>query len=134
MGNINNTEYQEDFIPGKIILNNKYKIEDLYKNTTMNSPTSVLMNFCNKNKVCKFNTKVNVILIPSRDEYISNNLNSLLWWEEDDYIFFREEYKQELLKNAYIIKDFIVKYIKKKNGTWLDSSESSDSDESIDYF
>ena len=93
-----------------------------------------VMNFCNKNKVCKFNTKVNVILIPSRDEYISNNLNSLLWWEEDDYIFFREEYKQELLKNAYIIKDFIVKYIKKKNGTWLDSSESSDSDESIDYF
>ena len=134
MGNINNTEYQEDFIPGKIILNNKYKIEDLYKNTTMNSPTSVLMNFCNKNKVCKFNTKVNVILIPSRDEYISNNLNSLLWWEEDDYIFFREEYKQELLKNAYIIKDFIMKYIKKKNGTWYDSSESSDSDESIDYF
>jgi hypothetical protein len=134
MGNINNTEYQEDFIPGKIILNNKYKIKDLYMNTSMNCPTSVLMNFCNKNKVCKFNTKVNVILIPSRDEYISNNLNSLLWWEEDDYIFFREEYKQELLKNAYIIKDFIVKYIKKKNGTWLDSSESSDSDESIDYF
>lgn len=134
MGNINNTEYQEDFIPGKIILNNKYKIKDLYMNTSMNCPTSVLMNFCNKNKVCKFNTKVNVILIPSRDEYISNNLNSLLWWEEDDYIFFREEYKQELLKNAYIIKNFIMKYIKKKNGTWYDSSESSDSDESIDYF
>jgi hypothetical protein len=131
MGNINNTEYQEDFIPGKIILNNKYKIKDLYKNTNMNNPTSVLINFCNKNKVCKFNTKVNVILIPSRNEYINNNLNSLLWWEKDDYIFFREEYKQELLKNAYIIKDFIVKYIKKKNGTWL---ESSDSDESIDYF
>ena len=84
MGNINNTEYQEDFIPGKIILNNKYKIKDLYMNSSMNCPTSVLMNFCNKNKVCKFNTKVNVILIPSRDEYISNNLNSLGWWEEDE--------------------------------------------------
>ena len=131
MGNINNTEFQEEFIPGRIFLNNKYKIEDLYIDTNMNSPTSVLMNFCNKNKVCKFNTVVNVILIPSREEYLNNNLNSLLWWEEDDYVFFQEEYKKELLKNALIIKNFILKYFKKKNGIW---SDSSDSDESIEYF
>lgn len=79
----------------------------------------------NSRKKCQWEDIVNVILIPSRKEYYDVGLDSILWWKDDDYIDFKNEFSFELCKYSNIIKKHIRNYIKKKMIIDCDSSESS---------
>ena len=49
----------------------------------------------------KFSNLVKVILIPSRMEYENVNLDKQLWYKDDDYIRFKNDYFQEVRKSKY---------------------------------
>ena len=77
----------------KIIDKNNYEkkeVKTCIKKKICNSPISVteIVNI-KKNMKVNFFTKVSVILIPSRKEYIDIKLNESLWYSLEDYIKFR---------------------------------------------
>ena len=50
-----------------------------------------------KNKSVTFNNICSVALIPDRSEYI--NIKTILWYTDDDYDTFRNEYKSYITSN-----------------------------------
>ena len=50
---------------------------------------------CIEKKVT-FSTIIRVILIPSRSEYFESFLDTLVWWKEEDYIEFKQNFLLEL--------------------------------------
>ena len=133
VNSIDNPDEERCDLFSKINFNKNIDIEHFnFKSISddRNSPKSVTIQIDCKDKKIKWGTSVNVILIPSRKEYFDNKLNDLLWWEQEDYILFKQEYLEYLFKQANTIKNYISKYIKKKNGIIV----SSDSEDSMENF
>ena len=57
----------------------------------------------NTAKTVRFSNKVNVILIPTIQEYLEDGLFYQIWWRNVDYDRFTLEYKTEFL-NSYNTK------------------------------
>jgi hypothetical protein len=53
-----------------------------------------------KNKSVTFNKICKVALIPDRSEYI--NIKTILWYTDDDYDTFRNEYKSYITSNKIL--------------------------------
>ena len=53
-----------------------------------------------KNKSVTFNKICSVALIPDRSEYI--NIKTILWYTDDDYDTFRNEYKSYIRSNKIL--------------------------------
>lgn len=54
-------------------------------------------------KSCRFHSTVKVILIPGRDEYYENSLDSILWYKNSDYEGFKHDACKEL-------REFMTEY------------------------
>lgn len=55
-----------------------------------------------KKKSVKFSSAVHLVLIPTREEYCSAGLGSLMWWIDQDYSFFKQAAISEL-RNLMIL-------------------------------
>ena len=71
-----------DRVSIKNLINDKNHI----KNNTFNF---------NMKKSVTFNNRIKIILIPNKEEYIRYALNDLLWWNNEDYKKFQENFLLE---------------------------------------
>lgn len=54
-------------------------------------------NLARKDKVVSFSEKSKVVLIPCRGEYEKHGLLSEIWWEPDDYAYFKASAHLEVM-------------------------------------
>ena len=54
-----------------------------------------------KENSIKFSNLVKVVLIPSRIEYEKVDLDKKLWYKDDDYLRFQNDYFKEIKKSKY---------------------------------
>lgn len=52
--------------------------------------------FIGRKRLVSFKNVVNVVLIPTRNDYKLHNVYSKMWYSSDDYFGFREDYINEL--------------------------------------
>ena len=73
-------------------------------NKLMNKPMNKVMNNINnhnenfKTKKVSFHFMIDVILIPSLEEYKKSNLIQYLWWNQESYIHFKNSAREEIFE------------------------------------